>query len=100
MDKTIVKNPIYWADIPDVDVIRVDSSYYMVSTSMHTVPGCPIMKSTNLADWELIGYVFDTLEDNDAHRLIDGKGIYGQGSWLRACDITMEHFMFVSLVMI
>lgn len=81
MDKTIVKNPIYWADIPDVDVIRVDSSYYMVSTSMHTVPGCPIMKSTNLADWELIGYVFDTLEDNDAHRLIDGKGIYGQGSW-------------------
>ncbi|MCK0472262.1 glycoside hydrolase 43 family protein [Halalkalibacter sp. APA_J-10(15)] len=81
MTKTMIRNPIYWADIPDVDVIRVDSVYYMVSTSMHTVPGCPIMKSENLADWEIVGYVFDTLEDNDAHCLLDEKGIYGQGSW-------------------
>ncbi|GAE29599.1 glycoside hydrolase family 43 protein [Alkalihalobacillus hemicellulosilyticus] len=81
MTKAMIRNPIYWSDIPDVDVIRVDSVYYMVSTSMHTVPGCPIMKSENLADWELVGYVFDTLESNDAHCLLDGKGIYGQGSW-------------------
>lgn len=79
--KTVLKNPIYWSDIPDVDVIRVGNAYYMVSTSMHSMPGCPIMKSENLADWEIIGYVYDQLEDNDAHNLIDGKGIYGKGSW-------------------
>ncbi|MDF2804555.1 MAG: glycoside hydrolase [Anaerocolumna sp.] len=53
----------------------------LVSTSMHTMPGCPIMKSKDLAHWEIINYVFDTLEDSKAHNLEDEKDIYGQGSW-------------------
>ena len=77
----MITNPVIWADVPDVSVIRVGSTFYMVSTSMHTMPGCPIMKSDNLQNWELVNYVFDTLEDNDAHNLLDGKGIYGKGSW-------------------
>ncbi|MFP4977781.1 glycoside hydrolase 43 family protein [Paenibacillus sp. CN-4] len=81
MNTTTITNPIMWADVPDVDVIRVGSNFYMVSTSMHSMPGCPIMKSVNLSDWEIVNYVYDTLEDNDAHRLLDGKGIYGKGSW-------------------
>ncbi|QHW33613.1 glycosyl hydrolase 43 family protein [Paenibacillus rhizovicinus] len=81
MSGTRITNPILWADVPDIDIIRVESSFYMVSTSMHAMPGCPIMKSANLRDWEIVNYVFDTLEDNDAHNLVDGKGIYGQGSW-------------------
>lgn len=76
-----VTNPILWSDVPDVDVIRVGSSFYMISTSMHTMPGCPIMKSQNLTNWEIVNYVFDTLESNDAHNLFTGKNIYGQGSW-------------------
>ncbi|MEH7545771.1 MULTISPECIES: glycoside hydrolase family 43 protein [Bacillaceae] len=81
MSKTNLTNPIIWADVPDPDVIRVGTVYYMISTSMHTMPGCPIMKSMNLVDWEIIGYVFDILEDNGPHNLKDGKGIYGKGSW-------------------
>lgn len=77
----VISNPIVWADVPDPCVIRVGSAFYMVSTSMHSMPGCPILKSVNLRDWELIGYVYDTLEDNEAHRLQDGRGIYGKGSW-------------------
>lgn len=80
-ETTLIRNPIIWSDVPDVDVIRVGPYFYMVSTSMHSMPGCPIMKSVNLQDWELVHYVFDTLEDNEAHRLQDGKGIYGKGSW-------------------
>lgn len=76
-----IRNPVIWADVPDPSVIRVGSVFYMVSTSMHVMPGCPIMKSVNLRDWEIVGYVFDTLEHNDAHQLLDGKGIYGKGSW-------------------
>lgn len=81
MNKTVITNPIMWADVPDVDPIRVGSSYYMVSTSMHSMPGCPIMKSEDLMNWEIVSYVFDALEDNDTHNLKDGNNIYGQGSW-------------------
>lgn len=81
MSKTTITNPIIWADVPDPDVIRVGDHYYMVSTSMHSMPGCPIMKSVDLKHWEIVNYVYDTFEDNDAHRLLDGKGIYGKGSW-------------------
>jgi beta-xylosidase len=81
MNTATLTNPVLWADVPDVDAIRVGEFFYMVSTSMHSMPGCPIMKSVNLKDWEIVNYVYDTFEDNDAHCLRDGKGIYGKGSW-------------------
>lgn len=81
MEKTIIHNPIIWADVPDPDIIRVKDCYYMVSTSMHMIPGCPIMKSRDLAHWEIINYVFDQIDDNEAHNLLDNNGIYGKGSW-------------------
>jgi hypothetical protein len=45
------------------------------------MPGVPIMRSTDLVNWEIVSYVYDTLENNAAHNLTDGKGIYGKGSW-------------------
>ena len=51
-----VHNPIIWADIPDISMIRVDDTYYMSSTTMHMNPGVPIMKSKNLIDWEMASY--------------------------------------------
>src|SRR5690625_4826043 len=53
----------------------------MISTTMHMMPGCPIMKSGNLADWEIIDYVYDQIEDNDAYNLQNGENVYGQGQW-------------------
>jgi len=38
-------NPLLWGDWPDPDVIRVGDDFYMISTSMHYVPGAPILKS-------------------------------------------------------
>ena len=81
MNRAIIHNPIIWADVPDIDVIRVGDTFYMVSTSMHSMPGCPIMKSKDLVCWEIDHYVFDSFEDNPGHNLEDGKGIYGNGSW-------------------
>jgi beta-xylosidase len=74
-------NPIIWADVPDVAVIRVGDTYYMSSTTMHLSPGLPIMKSKDLVNWHLIGYAYDTLGDNDALTLQNGKSAYGAGSW-------------------
>lgn len=76
-----INNPIIWADVPDNDVIRVGNAFYMVSTSMHSMPGGPIMKSYDLKRWELVSYIFDVLRDKDAGNLENGENIYGQGSW-------------------
>ncbi|MBL9135501.1 MAG: glycoside hydrolase 43 family protein [Verrucomicrobiales bacterium] len=75
------RNPILWADVPDIAVIRVGAVYYMSSTTMHLSPGLPIMKSKDLVNWELMGYAYDTLGDNDALTLRNGKNAYGAGSW-------------------
>ncbi len=75
------QNPVLWADVPDVAVIRVGDTYYMSSTTMHMSPGLPIMKSKNLINWNLVGYAYDRLVDNDAMNLENGRNCYGQGSW-------------------
>jgi len=75
------KNPVIWADVPDVAAIRVGDAYYMSSTTMHMSPGLPIMKSKDLVNWKLIGYAYDTLADNEALRLENGRNAYGAGSW-------------------
>ena len=41
-------NPITRLDYPDMDVIRVEDTYYMVSTTMHFMPGCEILQSFDL----------------------------------------------------
>jgi beta-xylosidase len=75
------RNPIIWADVPDLSAIRVGDTYYMSSTTMHLSPGLPIMKSNDLVNWQLVGYAYDTLGDNDALTLQNGKNAYGAGSW-------------------
>lgn len=35
-------NPVIFADVPDMDLIRTGNVYYMASTTMHLSPGCPI----------------------------------------------------------
>ena len=75
-----ISNPMIWADVPDPDVIHVGDWYYMVSTTMHLMPGCPVMRSRDLADWEIAGYVFDRIEDTPRYDLIGGT-VYGRGQW-------------------
>lgn len=75
------RNPIIWADVPDPSVIRVGDAYYMSSTTMHVNPGVPIMKSTDLVNWEIVNYAYDILADNNELALRNGQNAYGQGSW-------------------
>ncbi|HTG65972.1 MAG TPA: glycoside hydrolase 43 family protein [Flavobacterium sp.] len=76
------KNPLIYADVPDLSMIRVGDTYYMSSTTMHVNPGVPIMKSTDLVNWKLVNYAYETLEDdNDRLNLDNGKNDYGRGSW-------------------
>jgi beta-xylosidase len=74
------KNPILWGDWPDPDVIRVGDYFYMVSTSMHYVPGSPILKSKDLVNWEMAGYAVDRYDEDPRYDLKDGN-MYLRGSW-------------------
>ena len=75
-----IQNPMLWADVPDPDIIRVGDTFYLVSTTMHLMPGAPIMKSKDLKNWETIGYIFDKLTDSPKYDLQEGTA-YGRGQW-------------------
>ena len=75
-----IQNPMLWADVPDPDVIRVGDTFYLVSTTMHLMPGAPIMKSKDLKNWETVGYIFDKLTDSPKYDLLQGTA-YGRGQW-------------------
>src|ERR1035437_7663270 len=74
-------NPVIWGDVPDIAIIRVGKTYYMSSTTMHMSPGLPIMESSDLVNWRMASYAYETLADNEALRLENGKNAYGEGSW-------------------
>ncbi len=80
-----VCNPMAWADLPDPDVIRVGEYYYLVTTTMHLMPGAPVMRSKDLVNWETVSYIFDRLTDSPKYDLDgspEGAGTaYGRGQW-------------------
>lgn len=75
------RNPIVFADVPDIALIRVGEVYYMSSTTMHMSPGVPIMKSKDLVNWQLVNYAYEVLDTAEALTLDKGKSTYGRGSW-------------------
>ncbi|MDP4208878.1 MAG: glycoside hydrolase 43 family protein [Bacteroidota bacterium] len=74
-------NPLIFADVPDMAMLRVGDTYYMTSTTMHMSPGVPIMKSKDLVNWKLVNYAYDVLDNVDEQSLDNGKSTYGRGSW-------------------
>jgi beta-xylosidase len=74
-------NPLFYDEFSDPDLIRVGEDYYLTGTTMHTMPGLPILHSRDLVNWELLGYAFDRLDLGPEMRLEGGKSMYGQGIW-------------------
>lgn len=77
---TAFTNPIIWADAPDLSVTRNGDDFYLISTTMHLMPGAPVMHSKDLVHWEMSSYVFNTLNDNSKYDLLNGT-VYGRGQW-------------------
>jgi beta-xylosidase len=71
------KNPILNADYSDPDVIRVGDSFYMVCSDFHFM-GMPVLKSTDLVNWTIIGQVYHRLDISDKYNIMEK---YGSGSW-------------------
>ena len=76
-------NPLFQADMPDPDIIRVGNDFYMVSTTMFYMPAAPVLKSGDLQHWQIVSYICPNIADNDIYRLENGKNAYGKGQWAR-----------------
>lgn len=73
-------NPLFYEEFSDPDIIRVGEDFYLTGTTMHTMPGLPVLHSRDLVNWELLSYAFDRLDLGPEFRL-EGGEIYGQGIW-------------------
>ena len=59
-------NPVINADAPDPSLTRHGDDFYLITTTMHMMPGAPVMKSKDLVNWEIVSYLYDTLHDECA----------------------------------
>ncbi len=73
-------NPVIAADFPDPDVIRVDSTYYMVNTTMFIFPGVTILRSYDLVNWQYCSNAVQRFDSSPCYDL-DGCNRYGHGQW-------------------
>lgn len=92
-------NPLFYDEFSDPDIIRVEDDYYLVGTTMHTVPGLVILHSKDLVNWKNISYCFDRFDfDDDAFALKNHKEVYGQGIWAPAIRYANGQFYIFSNV--
>jgi len=71
--RAVYRNPILFADYSDPDVIRDGLNYYLVASTFHFVPGIPILQSTDLVHWTIIGHVVDRLDMDPRYSMIGGN---------------------------
>jgi len=74
-------NPLFYDEFSDPDMIRVGDHYYLTGTTMHTMPGLPVLHSKDLVNWEFVSYAVDRLNPGPEYRLENGRDAYGQGIW-------------------
>jgi len=73
----VFTNPVIHSDYSDPDVIRSGDDYYMVASSFNCVPGLPLLHSTDLVSWQLIGYALDRLQPEEYYSSVR----HGGGVW-------------------
>ncbi len=88
-------NPLTGMDFPDPDIIRVDDTYYMISTTMHFFPGAVILRSYDLINWEYCTCLYDALEHTEGERLEGNRTVYGHGMWAASLRHHQNRFYVV-----
>lgn len=84
-------NPILNADWSDPDVIRVGDAYYMTASTFNRVPGLPILRSSDLVNWEIIGHALQRLVPERHFDLPR----HGGGVWAPALRYHDDRFFIV-----
>ncbi len=71
------QNPVLHADYADPDVIRVGATYYMTASSFNNIPGLPLLQSSDMVNWELVGHALPR-QVPEAHFAVPR---FGAGVW-------------------
>lgn len=77
---TTFENPVLWQDLADLDIIRVNDTFYYSASTMHYSPGAPILRSYDLVNWEYAGHSVPELDFGPEYDL-DGGRAYVGGIW-------------------
>ncbi|PGG97752.1 hypothetical protein AJ79_09104 [Helicocarpus griseus UAMH5409] len=81
-DAETFTNPVVYEDFADNDVsLGPDGAYYFSASNMHYSPGAPILRSHDLANWELIGHSVPSLDFGDNYNMTNGTRAYRGGTW-------------------
>jgi beta-xylosidase len=70
------RNPVIFADYSDPDVVRVGDDYYLVSSSFQHAPGLPVLHSTDLVNWTIVGHALERLPSPAYDTPQHGRGIW------------------------
>jgi beta-xylosidase len=70
-------NPVILADCSDPDAIRIGDRFYLTSSSFNCVPGLPILSSTDLVNWSLVGHALSAIPPVERYRTVR----HGEGVW-------------------
>ncbi|MCI5854107.1 MAG: glycoside hydrolase 43 family protein [Prevotella sp.] len=72
-------NPVINADYSDPDICVGPSGkdYFMTASSFNCIPGLPILHSTDLVNWRIIGYALSELRPLE----VFNKPAHGMGVW-------------------
>jgi beta-xylosidase len=70
------RNPVLCADYSDPDVIRVGDDFYLTASSFNCTPGLPILHSTDLVNWTIIGHAVKNLPHPRYAEVQHGCGIW------------------------
>lgn len=91
-------NPVIPADFPDPDVIRVNDTYYMVTTTMWVFPGVTVLQSKDLVNWEYCSNAVPRFDLSPCYDL-DGCNRYGHGQWATSIKYNSGKFylLFITL---
>lgn len=91
-------NPLIAADFPDPDVIFVNDTYYMVSTTMFIFPGVTILKSKDLVNWEYCSNAVPRFDFSPCYNL-DNCHRYSHGQWATSLKYRNGkfHLLFITL---
>jgi len=65
-------NPLFFDELSDPDMIRVGEDYYLTGTTMHSMPGLPILHSRDLVNWDFLTSALARLDLGPSFPLEDG----------------------------
>lgn len=77
---TTFTNPVIYQDHPDLDVFRVQDTYYYSSSTFAYSPGAPVLRSYDLVNWEPVSHSVPYLNFGANYNLTSGRA-YVKGIW-------------------